>query len=152
VTNASLALLTLVLFAAEPEATPVPSSFDAELATRLGADERGMKPYVLVILEAGPIKVPAGARRDEMFRGHFANIKRLSDAGKLVLAGPLDGVDGRRGLFVFAVADIEEARALVASDPVIIEGEMVARYHKFYASAALLLMREMHERLVPPQE
>jgi len=30
--------------------------------------------------------------------------------GTLALAGPLDGVDGWRGLFVLAVADIEEAR------------------------------------------
>ena len=65
--------------------------------------------------------------------------------GKLALAGPFDGVDGWRGLFIFAVADIAEAQALVATDPVIIKGEMVAEYHAYYGSAALMLVRDAHE-------
>ena len=125
--------------------------YDAELARTVGADERGMRGYVLVILKTGPNRVPAGPERDEMFKGHFANITRLADAGKLVLAGPLDGVDGWRGLFVMAVGDIEEARQLVATDPVIERGEMVAEYHKYYGTAALMLVYDMHKRLVPTQ-
>lgn len=141
--------LMLILFAAQvalAQEKQAPA-FDEALATRLGADERGMRQYVLVILKTGPNKVPAGPERDEMFRGHFANMKRLSDEGKLALAGPLDGVDGWRGLFVFAVADIEEAKKLTATDPVIIKGEMVAEYHKYYSSAALMLVRETHDTL-----
>jgi uncharacterized protein YciI len=82
-----------------------------------------------------------------MFRGHFANMKRLSDEGKLALAGPFDGVDGWRGLFVFAVKDIDEAKLLAATDPVLVKGEMVAEYHKFYGSAALMLVREAHDKV-----
>lgn len=123
------------------------AGYDAELAARLGADDYGMRSYVLVILKTGPSPVPPGPERDEMFRGHFTNMKRLSDEGKLVLAGPLDGVDGWRGLFVFAVKDIEEARALTSTDPVIARGEMVAEYRGYYGSAALMLVRETHERI-----
>lgn len=54
---------------------------DAELAGSLGADEIGMKRYVFVLLKTGPNKVPAGAERDEMFKGHFANMGRLSSEG-----------------------------------------------------------------------
>jgi len=82
-----------------------------------------------------------------MFKGHFANMSRLAAAGKLALAGPFDGADGWRGLFIFAVADIAEAQALVATDPVIIKGEMVAEYHKYYGSAALMLVRDAHEKI-----
>jgi uncharacterized protein YciI len=121
--------------------------YDEALASKFGADEYGMRSYVLVILKTGPNKMPAGAERDEMFRGHFANMKRLSDEGKLVLAGPLDGVDGWRGLFIFAVRDIEEAKALAATDPVLVKGEMVAEYHRYYGSAGLIGIREVHERL-----
>lgn len=120
---------------------------DAELARTLGADERGMRRYVLAILKTGPTRVPDGPERDEMFKGHFANMGRLSAEGKLAVAGPLDGVDGRRGLFVLAVADIDEARRLTATDPVIIKGEMVAEFHVFYGSAALMLVRDAHDRL-----
>jgi uncharacterized protein YciI len=126
---------------------PASQAYDEALATRVGADDYGMRSYVLVILKTGPNKVPAGPERDEMFSGHFANMKRLSDEGKLVLAGPLDGVDGWRGLFVFAVDDVDEARQLASTDPVIMKGEMVAEYHKYYGSAALVLVRETHERI-----
>ena len=125
---------------------PTKPPYEPELARSLGADENGMKSYVLVILKTGPNQIPAGPDRDEMFKGHFANMNRLSSAGKLALAGPFDGVDGWRGLFIFAVTDIAEAQALVATDPVIIKGEMVAEYHAYYGSAALMLVRDAHER------
>jgi len=82
-----------------------------------------------------------------MFKGHFANIKRLADEGKLAAAGPFDGTDGWRGMFIFAVADIDAAKALTATDPVIQSGEMVAEYHKLYSSAALMLINETHAKI-----
>ena len=106
-----------------------------------------MRADVLVILKTGPKRMPAGAERDAMFKGHFANIVRLSEEGKLVLAGPLDGVDGWRGLYVFAVPDIDAARTLTETDPVIVNGEMVAEYHKYYGTAALMLVRDLHAKL-----
>jgi uncharacterized protein YciI len=145
-----MAMLFLALCSPLP-ASAQPAAYDAELARAVGADERGMRSYVLVILKTGPNKVPAGKERDEMFKGHFANINRLAAQGTLVLAGPFDGVDGWRGLFVLAVADIEEARKHVATDPVVIQGEMIAEYHKYYGSAALMLVRDAHERLVKKQ-
>ncbi len=149
---ASLAALAVLcalpsLGAAQEMAATPPPQYDEALATRLGADERGMRSYVLVILKTGPTPVPDGAERDEMFRGHFANMQRLSKEGVLAHAGPLDGVDGWRGLFILAVADVEEARKHVATDPVIVRGEMVAEYHKHYGSAALMQVRETHERV-----
>lgn len=143
------AALALAPAAGAQEAAP--PAYDEALARSLGADDLGMRSYVLVILKTGPHRVPAGAERDAMFRGHFENMKRLSAEGKLALAGPLDGVDGRRGLFVFAVADIDEARRLTATDPVIVQGEMVAEYHKYYGSAALMTVRDTHARIAKKQ-
>ncbi|HJV70827.1 YciI family protein [Ideonella sp.] len=140
-------LLLLGTAGAEPVAESAKPAFDAELATSVGADEHGMRNYVLVVLKTGPNRMPAGPERDAMFKGHFANINRLAAERKLALAGPFDGVDGWRGMFVFAVKDIEEAKALVATDPVIINGEMVAEYHKYYGSAALMLVNEAHQRV-----
>lgn len=142
----TLLLMTPSAWAADAAATP-PASYDAELAAKLGADERGMRPYVLVILKTGPTRVPDGPERKAMFDGHFANMTRLSAEGKLAVAGPLDGVDGWRGLFILAVSDLEEAKALVATDPVIINGEMVAEYHKHYGSAALMAVRDLHDKV-----
>lgn len=134
----------------DPRATPEASSFDADLAARVGADERGMRRYVLVILKTGPVRVPDGDARKAMFAGHFANMQRLSDEGKLVLAGPFSAdPDGWRGLFLLAVDDVGEARWLTETDPVIVNGEMVAEYHPWYGSAAAMMLPEIHERIVP---
>ena len=124
--------------------------YDAELAKSLGADDMGMRSYVLVILKTGPNKVPEGDPRKKMFAGHFANMNRLAGEKKLVLAGPLDGVEGRRGIFVFNTPDIEEAKKFVATDPVIVNGEMVAEYHKFFGSAALMAVNDMHAKIEKP--
>ena len=132
--------------AADAPAPPRPA-FDAALAQSVGADEYGMRHYVLVILKTGPKTMPKGAERDAMFKGHFANMNRLSAEGKLALAGPFDGADGWRGLFIMAVTDIEEAKTFVATDPVIINGEMIAEYHKYYGSAALMLVKDAHEKV-----
>ena len=123
---------------------------DKGLARRLGADERGMRAYVLVVLRTGPTRVPDGEKRKAMFVGHFANMDRLSKEGKLVLAGPFEqSTDGWRGLFLFAVGTVDEARQLVATDPVIVSGEMVADFHPWYGSAAAMMLPEIHERLKP---
>lgn len=84
--------------------------FDSELAKRLGADQRGMRNYVFALLKTGPANIPAGKERDEIFKGHFANINRLAEAGKLVVAGPFDGDGGWRGIFIFSVETIEGAK------------------------------------------
>lgn len=152
----SLAAIVLALqLAATGAANPPPAAppaFDAALAKQLGADERGMRPYVLVVLKTGPTRVEDPEKRKAMFAGHFANMERLSKAGKLVLAGPFtEDKDGWRGLFVFAVADVEEARALTATDPVIVNGEMVAEFHRWYGTAAVMAIPGTHERLVPPK-
>lgn len=147
-----LAALAALLFLpgsapAADEPAAVSPAFDEALAESLGADDFGMRQYVLVILKTGPTPMPAGEARDAMFRGHFANMKRLAAEGKLAVAGPLDGVDGWRGLVILAVSDLEEAAALVATDPVIIHGEMVAEYHKYYGSAALMLVNDAHAKV-----
>lgn len=130
-------------------AAPPAAAYDAALATRLGADARGMRQYVLVILKSGPTKVPAGTARDEMFKGHFANIERLAKAGKLAVAGPFGANDdGWRGLYLFAVGTVDEARTLVATDPVIVKGEMVAEFKPWYGTAALMVVPETHEAIV----
>jgi len=128
-----------------------PAVADTLLAGQLGADERGMRHYVLVILKTGPHRVPDGPDRDAVFRGHFANMKRLAEEGKLALAGPFEDSTGWRGMFVFAVETIEEAEGLVSTDPVIQSGEMVAEYHRLYATAALMAVYDIHRKIAPPE-
>jgi hypothetical protein len=145
-----VAAATLLITADRPlaqTAAPAGATFDQALATQVGADEHGMRNYVLVILKTGPDQVPAGPERDEMFRGHMANIARLSKEGKLALAGPF----GRRGHLARPLRPRGRrdrgSQRLVATDPVIARGEMIAEYHPFYGSAALMLVPGAHEKI-----
>jgi uncharacterized protein YciI len=133
-------------FAQTAPAAPI-VAHDPELAKAMGGNDNGMRSYVFVLLKTGPTKMEAGEERNKMFQGHMANIQRLASEKKLAVAGPMDGVDGWRGMFIFATGDIEEAKALVATDPVIKSGVMVAEYHKLFASAGLMGVNDIHAKI-----
>jgi len=127
-------------------------AFDPELAKKLGADERGMKMYVLCILKTGPKDAEIkGEERNKIFEGHFANIGRLADEGKLAVAGPFgDNTKSWRGLYIFNVATIAEAEKLVLLDPAVKAGVFVADLTPWYATAALMVVPETHKRIAKP--
>jgi uncharacterized protein YciI len=145
-----LCVPSMIAIAEEPSAkTP---SFDPELARKLGADERGMKTYVLCILKTGPNDAKVlGKERETVFAGHFANIGRLAKEGKLVVAGPFGKNDrSYRGLYIFNVPILEEAEKLVILDPAVKAGVFVYELTPWYASAAMMLVPETHKRIEKP--
>lgn len=121
--------------------------FDAELAKKVGANKNGMRKYVLVILKTGPKIISDKAEEGKIFAGHFANMKRLANEGKLALAGPFFQDPPNRGLFIFAVETIEEAKKLTETDPVIVSGMMVAEYHPWFGTAALMEVNGLHDKV-----
>ncbi len=132
-----------------PNSPPAAAKFDAALAKKTGADQFGMRLYVLCILKTGPkdSKIK-GSRRETIFKGHMANIQKLAKEGKLALAGPFGKNDITfRGLFIFAVATVEEAKKLAQTDPVLSSGVMVAEFVPWYGSAALMEVNELHEKV-----
>lgn len=132
-----------------PESQTENSSYNAELAIELGADDYGMRSYVLAILKTGPndATITDEAKRKELFAGHFSNMGRMAELGQLVLAGPLDGKMQRRGIYVFNVKTVEEAQELVKTDPSIAAGIFEVEFHKYYGSAALMKINELHEQI-----
>src|SRR5690606_2949186 len=79
-------------------------NYDAALAEKLGADDNGMKGYVLVILKTGSNTTDDKEFVSNAFRGHLDNIKRLVDEGKLIVAGPLGKNENTyRGIFILNV-------------------------------------------------
>ena len=117
--------------------TPNPD-YDSTLAQKLGADDYGMKSYVLAILKTGNNITTDKAFIDSCFRGHMNNISRLVDEGKLIVAGPLGKNENTyRGIFIFNVPTIEEAEQLVLTDPAINSKLLDADLYSWYGSAAL---------------
>ena len=112
--------------------------FDAELAKKLGADDNGMKSYVFVILKTGPVKIEDKEKQTELFKGHMDNINRLVKENKLFVAGPFGKNElTYRGLFIFNVKTVEEAKSLCDTDPAIKAGIFEVDLIPWYGSAAL---------------
>ncbi len=135
------------------ETKETPSIYDAQLAQKLGADEYGMRSYVLVILKTGPMdaKITDAAERAELFNGHFANMKRLAAEKKLVLAGPFSEDKDKRGLLIFNVESLEDAQVLVQTDPAVAAGIFTPELVKYYGSAALMQINDVHGKLQKTQ-
>ena len=96
-------------------------------------------PTYLAFLTRGekwtPEKTPA---TEEIQKGHMANINRLAQMKKLVAAGPF-GDDGRlRGIFVFRVASLDEAKALTATDPAVQAGRLAMDIHQWMVPEGVL--------------
>ncbi len=145
---ARVAAAFLAMTAASPvRAGETQDAYDADLAAALGADEYGMRSYVFVLLRTGPAEITDEARRKELFAGHFANMTRLAEQGALVLAGPLDGDGGKRGLFILNAPSVDAAREMVAGDPAVEAGIFTAEYSGYYGSAALMRLNAIHETI-----
>ncbi len=128
------------------------TSYNESLAVKLGADDYGMRQYVLVILKTGPAK-PADAERQKLMAGHMENIGRMADEGTLVMAGPfLKNELAYRGLYIFAVKTVEEARALTETDPAVKAGVLEADYLPWYGSAALPELTAIHKTIQKPKK
>jgi len=141
----------ILLCACAPEAPPASETaiYNGALAAELGADDYGMRSYVMGVLKTGPMddKITDKDKRAEIFKGHFANMGRLAEEKKLVLAGPFIEGGEKRGLYIFNVATIAEAEALVQSDPAVAAGIFVPELTKYYGSAALMQIQDVHQTL-----
>lgn len=121
--------------------------FDSLRAIKTGADDYGMKQYVMAFLKRGPNRDQTKEESDKLQRAHLDNIGRLAEEGKLVLAGPFISKGDLRGIYIFDVKTEEEARALVETDPAIKAGSLVMELIPWYGSAALMEVGEIHKRI-----
>lgn len=131
----------------ETSATEARTGYDPELASELGADEYGMRQYVMAFLKKGPNRDRSPEEAAALQQAHMENIGRMAEAGQLVVAGPFLDDGELRGIYIFNVATVEEARALTETDPAVQAGSLVMELHPWYSSAALIKVAEMHEKL-----
>lgn len=124
------------------------SQYDEALAKKLGADKIGMKKYVMAFLLRGDrVAEYTPEQRQEIQAGHMANIGKMAEMGKLVLAGPFFGNDDLRGIYIFDVQSIDEAKALTETDPAIQAGVLKMDLKEWYGSAALMMVNEIHGKI-----
>ncbi len=120
-------------------------AYDSSLAQQLGADDYGMRMYVMAFLKRGPTKIEDANERAKLQQAHMANITRLATEGKLLLAGPFGDTGTVRGIYIFDVRTVEEAAALTATDPAIQAGTLQMELHPWYGSAVLMELPARHK-------
>lgn len=123
------------------------SGFDSGLAKQLGADEYGMRMYVMAFLKKGTNHDLDSAERVKLQLAHLKNIMRMADEGKLAVAGPFLDDSDIRGIYIFNVTSVEEAEKLTATDPAIEAGALVMELHPWYGSAAIMKVNEIHKMI-----
>ena len=127
--------------------SPVAMEFDSLTATRYGADEYGMKKYVMAFLKRGPNRDLDSLKRMELQMAHLENIGKMAEAGKLVLAGPFFGDGDLRGIYIFNVGSLKEAQELTNTDPAIQAGSLTMELKEWYGSAGLMAVNGIHKTL-----
>ena len=104
-----------------PRALQPPASATTVSAPAASGDAVPMETFYVVLLRRGPAWTPEQTPEVKaVLEGHMANIRRLSQEGKLVLAGPFleqEGAGALAGLFVLRVGSRDEAQSVAGSDP-----------------------------------
>ncbi|MEZ5030367.1 MAG: YciI family protein [Saprospiraceae bacterium] len=142
--------LSIILSSHALSAQSEPASeiqYDSTYAARLGADDYGMKPYVMAFLKAGPERSQDAETAAALQKAHLKNIMRMAEEGTLVLAGPFLDQGEVRGIYIFNVATVAEAEALTNTDPAIQAGRLVMELHPWYGSAALMEVNRINKNI-----
>lgn len=123
-------------------------NYDSTLAKKLGADEYGMRKFVLVILKTGENKTEDRALKDSLFQGHMQNIVQMANQRKLIVAGPMaKNIQSYRGIFILNVNTIEEAKELLKQDPAVTQHLLEPEYFIWHGSAALPEYLSSHDKI-----
>lgn len=106
-----------------------------------GAPEEpsSMSKYQFVLLKKGPNwSAATTAPTSAEHQAHVAYIRKLRDQGEVVLAGPLVDAGDLQGLAVFPGEDAEKTQALIARDPQVEAGRLVAERKLLYIGKGVL--------------
>lgn len=122
-------------------------TYDSLLAKKYGADDYGMKKYIMAFLKSGKTELSDKAEQDRLQGEHMKNIIRMAEDGKLLIAGPFMDNQSIRGIYIFDVSTVEEARELTSTDPAIKAGVLEMELHPWYGSAALMEVNDIHKKI-----
>lgn len=92
-----------------------------------------------------------GEALEQAQAGHFANMEKQAEQGNLLLAGPLWPPrlnPDHRGIFIFAMEEASEARAMAARDPAVQAGLLAMEVEAFQCRAPLAELPVWHQAAV----
>lgn len=123
------------------------STLDTSLIKQLGADDYGMRQYVLVFLKQGPTPVQDSIAKGKLLGEHLKYLADLMDQRKMLILGPILEENEIGGICIYESSNVEEVRALAEADPAVKAGDLMVEAHPWYSSAAIMKLPEIHARL-----
>ena len=90
-----------------------------------------MKNYFMVFLKKGPHWNQDSVEVEKLQKAHMENITKLAQTGKLNVAGPFLDDGDLRGILVFDVPTLEEAKKLTETNPAVKSGRLSYEIHPF---------------------
>ncbi|AMM52779.1 hypothetical protein TH61_06100 [Rufibacter sp. DG15C] len=119
---------------AKPEQAATPAKgADAKPNEAKEPADGEMKTYYMAILKKGPNRSHDALTAARIQDEHMAHINKMAADGKLTMAGPFMDDGEMRGIFIFNVKTMEEAKALTEADPAVKAGRLVMELHPWYS-------------------
>jgi uncharacterized protein len=97
-----------------------------------------LESLILGFLVRGSNASQTGDAAAETQKGHLAYMSRLHQQGKLLVAGPFMDDAPARGIVIYRVATVDEAKALAADDPAVKAGRLVLEAHRWMTFKGIL--------------
>jgi len=90
------------------------------------------RQYILVHLLKGPNYDSDRIPQEEIQKAHLRHLFKLKAEGKLLLVGPLVEKSELRGIAIYDVPDIEEAKKLAGDDPALKAGVFIYETYRWF--------------------
>lgn len=84
-----------------------------------------MKTYYMVFLNKGPKRDHDSTTVMQIQKEHLAHLTKMAEEGKMVIAGPFLDEGNTRGICIYSVGSLEEAKKLAEADPAVKAGRLV---------------------------
>jgi len=124
------------VWAQSPAPLASPAAVASPSAWKAGEPPPEMTTYYFVMLVKGPNWT--GQSNPDLMKQHLAHLRSMWEAKRLVIAGPLLDDGNTRGLCVYKVSSVEEARTLASEDPAVKAGRFAVEVHPWMVQKGIL--------------
>ena len=98
-----------------------------------------MKEYYLVFLKEGPHRNQDSVTASKIQERHLAYLTKMYDDDKMSICGPLMDENAIKGMCVYHVGSLEEAKRLAEGDPAVKSGRLLVEVHPWYSAKGMIL-------------
>lgn len=122
-----LAVTGMTWLAARAQGQQGPAAGASEKRAVTPAAGIEFEKYYLVLLRRGPSWTPEVTPEVQKIQEeHLRHLRKMAESGKLLIAGPFGDQQDEtlRGMCLYRVASIEEARSLAEADPAVKAGRL----------------------------